>query len=64
MAEAGIKPPRKGESEEAAPALAAEDAAGDKKSKKEKGRMVYSDAEISPEERMAQMPRYAFVPEA
>lgn len=29
--------------------------------KKEKVRMFYSDAEVSPEERMAQLPRYALV---
>ena len=41
-------------------------AASTKKSKKDKDknvRMVYDD-ELSPEERMAAMPRYAFVPEA
>ena len=53
MAEAGVKP----QTQEA------EDA-GEKKGKKEKkGRMVYDDAEFSPEERMAALPRYAFVPE-
>ena len=37
---------------------------GDKKSKKEKmSKLVYSDNEISPEEKMAGLPRYAFVPE-
>lgn len=52
MAEAGVKP-----------AAAQEEDAGDKKGKKEKrGRMVYDDAEFSPEERMAALPRYAFVP--
>lgn len=36
----------------------------EKKAKKDKPiRMVYSDLEFSPEEKMAQMPRYAFVPE-
>jgi hypothetical protein len=36
----------------------------EKKSKKDKPiRMVYSDDELSPEERMAKMPRYAFVPD-
>ncbi|KAK7430991.1 hypothetical protein QQZ08_002521 [Neonectria magnoliae] len=54
MAEAGIKPPQKPE--------AADD--GDKKGKKEKKtRMLYDDAEISPEERMAALPRYVFTPE-
>lgn len=49
MAEAGIKP------------AATEE--GDKKKKEKKARMFYDDAEISPEERMAALPRYAFVPE-
>lgn len=54
MAEAGVKPPQTQEAEDA----------GEKKGKKEKkGRMVYDDAEFSPEERMAALPRYAFVPE-
>ena len=37
-----------------------------KKAKKEKDKntkMVYSDNEVSPEEKMAKMPRYAFVPD-
>ncbi|KAI1170674.1 hypothetical protein F4777DRAFT_583673 [Nemania sp. FL0916] len=65
MAEAGIKPPlRKSET----PAAAAEEAAApaEKKSKKDKDKnvqMMYED-ELSPEERMAMMPRYAFAPEA
>ncbi|KAM4067220.1 RING-6 like protein [Hirsutella rhossiliensis] len=55
MAEAGVKTAQKPE----------EAAEGDKKSKKEKkGRLVYDDADISPEEKMAAMPRYAFTPEA
>lgn len=88
MAEAGIKPPKKGESQPAAaasasaPAVVPAPASGsepqaqqpeagpapessEKKAKKEKdknSRMVYSDNEVSPEERMAKMPRYAFVP--
>ncbi|KAM5379372.1 hypothetical protein ACJZ2D_004070 [Fusarium nematophilum] len=57
MAEAGIKPPQKTE----------EDATGDKKKKDKdkdkKAKMFYDDAEVSPEERMAALPRYAFVPE-
>lgn len=56
-AEAGIKPPgRTGEGADE----------GEKKvSKKEKkGRLVYEDSDLSPEERMARMPRYAFNPEA
>lgn len=39
----------------------------EKKAKKEKDkstRLVYSDNNISPEEKMAQMPRYAFAPNA
>ncbi|OAX82584.1 hypothetical protein ACJ72_03061 [Emergomyces africanus] len=44
-----------------------EDGIGEKPAKKEKEkpkatRMVYSDNEISPEEKMARLPRYAFVP--
>ena len=36
----------------------------EKKSKKDKPmKMVYSDNDVSPEEKMALMPRYAFVPE-
>ncbi|KAJ0164676.1 BUB3-interacting and GLEBS motif-containing protein [Colletotrichum tanaceti] len=58
-AESGIKAPKKPEDE------AAEEAAGEKKSKKDKnGRMFYADTETSPEERMAQLPRYAYVPPA
>jgi hypothetical protein len=82
MAEAGIKPPKKGEappapapvvtapvqSAEATPTPAPEatekSEANEKKAKKDKPiRMIYSDTEFSPEERMAKMPRYAFVPE-
>lgn len=62
MAEAGIKPPKKPET----PTTAEAGEATEKKSKKDKDKnvkMVYDD-EISPEERMAMMPRYAFVPEA
>ena len=39
--------------------------AEEKKGKKEKEKnmkLVYSDNEVSPEEKMAQMPRYAFAP--
>ncbi|OJD11868.1 hypothetical protein AJ78_07455 [Emergomyces pasteurianus Ep9510] len=51
-----------------APTAKPEDGIGEKPAKKEKEkpkatRMVYSDNEISPEEKMAQLPRYAFVPE-
>ncbi|KPM35940.1 hypothetical protein AK830_g10617 [Neonectria ditissima] len=51
MAEAGIKPPQKPEADD-----------GDKKAakKEKKTRMLYDDAEISPEERMAALPRYVF----
>ncbi|KAI1163157.1 hypothetical protein F5B18DRAFT_620729 [Nemania serpens] len=61
MAEAGIRPPKKSE-----PPAAAEEAVPEKKSKKDKDKnvqMIYED-EISPEERMAMMPRYTFTPEA
>lgn len=34
-----------------------------KKEKSKASRMVYSDSETSPEEKMARLPRYAFVPE-
>ncbi|KAG0645734.1 BUB3-interacting and GLEBS motif-containing [Hyphodiscus hymeniophilus] len=90
MAEAGIKPPKKGEVSSASmqapppglpeaplpvaapPSLVPAGATYttvektepvEKKSKKEM-RMVYEDLEVSPEERMALLPRYAFVPEA
>jgi hypothetical protein len=39
---------------------------GEKKAKKEKEKnvkLVYSDNDVSPEEKMARLPRYAFVPE-
>ncbi|KAI1433893.1 hypothetical protein GGR50DRAFT_665745 [Xylaria sp. CBS 124048] len=61
MAEAGIRPPKKSE----ASAVGGE-AVPERKSKKEKDRnvkMIYED-ELSPEERMASMPRYAYIPEA
>ncbi|KAG6052727.1 hypothetical protein E4U17_005485 [Claviceps sp. LM77 group G4] len=57
MAEAGVRAPP--------PQETAEDA-GEKKAKREKdkkSRMFYDDAEFSPEERMAALPRYAFVAE-
>jgi hypothetical protein len=77
MAEAGIKPPKKGDVTSApAPVVQPETIATpvpepsskpettEKKSKKDKPmKMVYSDNEISPEEKMALMPRYAFIPE-
>jgi hypothetical protein len=58
MAEAGIRPPTKAADEAAG-------AAADKKGKKDKDkntRMVYADTDVSPEEKMALLPRYAFVP--
>lgn len=55
MAEAGVKPSQSHE-----PEINVE-----KKSKKEKkGKMVYDDMEFSPEERMAALPRYAFLTQA
>ena len=99
MAEAGIRPPKKGDVQSAPisahvsapipvpvqasvqePAQANAPApetvpvpestdkpeAVEKKAKKEKDKnmkMVYSDNEVSPEEKMAKMPRYAFVPD-
>lgn len=53
MAEAGIKPGGAGKTD-----AEGAGAAGEKKSKKEKGRMVYGDTEFSPEEKMAMLPRY------
>ncbi|RDA91346.1 hypothetical protein CP533_0011 [Ophiocordyceps camponoti-saundersi (nom. inval.)] len=51
MAEAGVKTNAKPE----------DGADGEKKPKKDKkGKLVYDDAEVSPEEKMALMPRYAF----
>ena len=35
-----------------------------KKDKDKATKLIYSDNEISPEEKMAQLPRYAFVPSA
>jgi len=79
MAEAGIKPPKKGEALQPPPSatvrpvqetpapvpeVAETTEVTEKKSKKDKPmKMVYSDNDISPEEKMALMPRYAFVPE-
>lgn len=57
MAEAGIKPAN-------TPTTAAHPEAGEKKSKKEKGRMVYGDTDFSPEEKMAALPRYQWSPAA
>jgi len=59
MAEAGIKPQaqqQQGEKKE-------EGAAAGEKKKKEV-RMVYADTEVSPEEKMALLPRYRWVEEA
>lgn len=53
MAEAGVKSAATDE----APAAATKSG---KKEKDKKGKMVYDDAEFSPEERMAALPRYAF----
>ncbi|KAK9779798.1 putative C2H2-type domain-containing protein [Seiridium cardinale] len=64
MAEAGIKPPRKPDS--ATPTAPEPAPAEEKKSKKDKDKnvkMVYDD-EISPEERLALMPKYAYAPSA
>jgi hypothetical protein len=92
MAEAGIKPPKKGEAAQALgqgpesavtstaptatatptpapetsdkPESAEKTEQGEKKAKKEKPiKMIYSDNDLSPEEKMAMMPRYAFVPD-
>jgi hypothetical protein len=88
MAEAGIRPPKKVDSQPPVaatvpvptslpapvsvpepapiPEAAEKSDAVEKKSKKEKDKntkMIYSDNEVSPEEKMAKMPRYAFVPD-
>ncbi len=52
MAEAGIKPGAGAKGEEGA-------GAGEKK--KKGSRMVYADTEVSPEEKMALLPRYRWV---
>ncbi|KAL2268771.1 hypothetical protein VTJ83DRAFT_3617 [Remersonia thermophila] len=58
MAEAGIKPA-------AAPAKnGAEEAAGAGEKKKKGARMVYADTDVSPEEKMAMLPRYRWVESA
>ncbi|KAK0649000.1 hypothetical protein B0T16DRAFT_427937 [Cercophora newfieldiana] len=59
MAEKGIRP--------AKGATPGEEVGGEKKSKKDKEknmRMVYADTEVSPEEKMALLPRYRFAIEA
>lgn len=55
MAEAGARAPPAEEASAAA-------AKSSKKDKEKKGRMIYDDAEYSPEEHMAALPRYAFTP--
>ncbi|KAK0630463.1 hypothetical protein B0T17DRAFT_528488 [Bombardia bombarda] len=62
MAEAGIRPPNQAE-DNATPTTAT----AEKKSKKDKDknvRMVYSEADVSPEEKLAMLPRYRFAIEA
>lgn len=54
MAEAGVKTAKRPD----------EAGDGEKKSKEKKGRLVYDDAEVSPEEKIARMARYAFGQEA
>ncbi|KAI1921403.1 hypothetical protein LOZ58_002284 [Ophidiomyces ophidiicola] len=57
---------RNDEPQKSAQAAAPEETTEGKLSKKEKAkasRLVYSDSEVSPEEKMAKLPRYAFVPE-
>jgi hypothetical protein len=62
MAEAGIRPAA------VAPGAGAGPAKGDATTGAEKGkkgmRMVYGDTEVSPEEKMALLPRYRFVGES
>lgn len=48
----------------AAPVPAAAPAASEKKGKEKHVRLVYSDNELSPEEKRAMNPKYAFVPPA
>lgn len=57
MAEAGVKPQKRPEEAEEP-----SESKKDKKDKEKKGRMVYDDAEFSPEEKMAALPRYAYTP--
>ncbi|KAI5864939.1 hypothetical protein GGS23DRAFT_469749 [Durotheca rogersii] len=63
MAEAGIKPSKKAETPTAGEAGGEAAEKRGKKDKEKNVKMVYDD-EVSPEERMALMPRYAFVAEA
>jgi hypothetical protein len=61
MAEAGIRPNPATQQ----PAAVEDGGAAGKAAKKDKdkkGKMVYDDAEFSPEERMAALPRYAYTP--
>ncbi|KZF24518.1 hypothetical protein L228DRAFT_98394 [Xylona heveae TC161] len=58
------QPPVSGSAEGQAKAAEGKPAEGEKKAKKEKAsKLVYSDNEVSPEEKMAKLPRYAFVPD-
>ena len=49
---------------EAVPTERKEDKKASKKDKDKNTKLVYSDNEVSPEEKMAQLPRYAFDPNA
>ena len=49
---------------EAVPIERKEDKKASKKDKDKNTKLVYSDNEVSPEEKMAQLPRYAFDPNA
>ena len=49
---------------EAAPADRKEEKKAAKKDKDKSTKLIYSDNDISPEEKMAQLPRYAYVPSA
>jgi hypothetical protein len=64
MAESGIRPARRPEEEAAAAAAAAPAPTTSDKKPKKGARMVYADENFSPEELMAQLPRYAYVPPA
>ena len=47
---------------EAAPKLSKEEERRLRKEREKNMKLIYSDNDISPEEKMAEMPRYAFVP--
>ena len=47
---------------DAAPKLSKEEERKAKKEREKNMKLIYSDNEVSPEEKMAEMPRYAFVP--